>query len=94
MQVTRSGELQKPASSSVSLARCTPFSRIEPDRPNEVHQGYLRTASDPACSPAEYLTQKFSTKKFARRFVIGWLMKIRMTDRYVQANMKFSPSPV
>jgi hypothetical protein len=94
MQVTRSGKLQKPVSSSVSLARCTPFSRIEPDRPNEVHQGYLRRASDPACSPAEYLAEKSLTKRFARRFVMGRLMKIRMTDRYVQANMKFSPSPV
>jgi hypothetical protein len=26
------------------------------------------------------------TKKFARRFVMGGIVKIRTTDRYVQAN--------
>jgi hypothetical protein len=33
------------------------------------------------------------TKKFARRFVMGWLMKIRMTDRYVQATARSCETP-
>jgi hypothetical protein len=33
------------------------------------------------------------TKKFARRFVMGWLMKIRMTDRYVQAKARSCETP-
>jgi hypothetical protein len=33
------------------------------------------------------------TKKFARRFVMGWLMKIRMTDRYVQAKARSCEMP-
>jgi hypothetical protein len=33
------------------------------------------------------------TKKFARRFVMGGIVKIRMTDRYVQAKARSCETP-
>jgi hypothetical protein len=37
--------------------------------------------------------EKFLTKKFARRFVIGGVVKIRTTDRYVQAKARSCETP-
>jgi hypothetical protein len=37
-------------------------------------------------SPAEYLAGKYLTKNFARRFVNGWIVIIRMSHRYVEDN--------